>query len=133
MDTNLIGLLIFFVAYAINRFVMTEATKKLDDSDKLKIFEAFSKSNNYWTIFTLTIVFLYFGAMQYLTHFIFQITIVYLVIFGSYLVFRFASNYKKLKQTEIPETYIKSFITSYSIFALGFLGLAFCVLLNWSV
>ena len=131
MNTSLIGLIILFTAYAINRFVMTEATRKLDDSDKLKIFEVFSKRNNYSTIFSLAIVLLYFGAMQYLPHLIIQVTIIYLIIFVVYLIFRFASNYKKLKQIDMPETYIKSFITSYSIFASGFLRMALCVLWSW--
>lgn len=130
---NLIGLVILFAAYAINRFVMTEATKKLADSDKLKVFEVFSKRNNLTTVLVLTIVIIYFGAIQYLPQFITQITIVYLTLFITYLIFRFVSNYKKLKQIKMPETYIKSFITSYSIFILGFLGMAFCVFWNWTV
>ena len=132
MNLTLVGLIILFTAYAINRFVMTEATKKLDDSMKLKIFEVFSKRNNYSTIFLLALILLYFGAMQYLPHFIIQITIIYLVIFALYLIFRFVSNYRKLKSLEMPEGYIKSFITSYGIFTLGFLSLAFCVFWNWT-
>lgn len=128
MNTSLVGLIILFTAYAINRFVMTEATKKLDDSDKLKIFDVFSKRNNYSTIFLLAIILLYFGALQYLPHLLNQITAIYLIIFVVYLIFRFASTYKKLKQIEMPAAYIKSFVISYSIFATGFLGMALCVL-----
>ena len=129
---NLIGLVILFAAYAINRFVMTEATKKLADSDKLKIFEVFSKRNNFSTILVLTLVLLYFGALQYLPHFIIPITAVYLTLYVVYLIFRFATNYRKLRQMEMPANYIKSFITSYSIFILGFFGMAFCVFWNWN-
>ena len=109
---NLIGLVILFAAYAINRFVMTEATKKLADSDKLKIFEVFSKRNNFSTILVLTLVLLYFGALQYLPHFIIPITAVYLTLYVVYLIFRFATNYRKLRQMEMPANYIKSFITT---------------------
>ncbi|MEO8073779.1 MAG: hypothetical protein ABI686_11135 [Acidobacteriota bacterium] len=56
---NLIGLIILFAAYAINRFVMTKAMKKLSDSDKLKVLEVFSKRNNLTTILVLTIVIIY--------------------------------------------------------------------------
>ena len=38
MNWTFFGLMVLFIAYAVNRFVMTEATKKLDDSMKLKIF-----------------------------------------------------------------------------------------------
>ncbi len=129
---NLIGLIILFAAYAINRFVMTEATRKLNDSDKLKVFEVFSKRNNLTTILILTMIIIYFGAIQYLPQFITQITIVYLTLFITYMIFRFVSNYKKLKQMEIPERYIKSFVTSYGIFVLGFLGMAFCIFWSWN-
>jgi hypothetical protein len=132
MNWTFIGIIILFVAYAVNRFVMTEATKKLDDSMKLKIFEVFSKRNNYTTIFLLAIVLLYFGAIQFFPHFVFSITVIYLIVFTACSVFRFVSNYKKLKQLEMPSEYIKSFIISYSIFGVGVLGLAFCVLWNWN-
>lgn len=132
MNTTLIGLAILFIAYAINRFVMTGATKKLTDADKLKIFDVFSKRNNFSTVLVLILVFLYFGAVQYLPHFIIQITAVYLTVFGVYLIVRFASNYRKLKRMQMPANYIKSFTTSYSIFILGFLGMAFCVFWNWT-
>lgn len=129
---NLIGLVILFAAYAINRFVMTEATNKLADSDKLKIFEVFSKRNNFSTILVLSLVLLYFGALQYLPHFIMPITVVYLTIYSAYLIFRFATNYRKLRQMEMPSSYISSFIKSYSIFILGFIGMAFCVFGGWN-
>lgn len=125
------GIIILFAAYTLNRFVMTGATKKLDDSMKLKIFEVFSKRNNYATIFLFAIVLLYFGAMQFLPRQIFLITVIYLIVYVLYLIFRFASNHKKLKQLEMPPEYIKSFLFSYGVFALGFLSFAFCVLQSW--
>lgn len=131
MNLTLIGIAILFSAYVVNRFIMTEATKKLSDSDKLKLFEVFSKRNKYTTIFLLLLILIFFGAIEYLPHFTFQIAIVYFIIFILYLTFRFASNYKKLKQIEMPDAYIKRFIISFSIFTTGFLGLAFCSLLSW--
>ena len=132
MNLTLIGFAILLVAYAINRFVMTEATKKLADSDKLRIFDVFSRRNNFSTVLVLILVFLYFGALQYLPHFIIQITGVYLALFCAYLILRFASNYRKLKQMQMPSNYIKSFITSYCVFLLGFLGMSFCIFWNWT-
>ncbi len=123
---NVVGIVIIFVAYAINRFVMTEATKKLDDADKLRLFDVFSKRNNYTTVLLLVLILLYFGAIQYLPHFTIQITGAYLIVFFLYLIIRFFSNYKKLKQMEMPAAYIKSFMISYSVFIIGFLGMAFC-------
>jgi hypothetical protein len=131
VNTNLAGPAFLFAAYVINRFIMTGATKKLADSEKLKIHDVFSKRNNYATIFTPAIILLFFGAAEFVPHLIIQITVVYLIIFVLYLVFRFVSNYKKLKQMEMPAAYIKSFIASYSIFAPGFSGMVFCVFRSW--
>jgi len=124
---NLIGLVFLFAAYAINRFIMTEATKKLSDSDKLRIFEVFSRKNNYATISVLILIVIYFASLQYFPHFVEHITVVYVSVFLAYLLFRFVTNYKKLKQMEMPSAYIKSFISSYSIFILGFIGMIFCL------
>lgn len=131
MNLSLIGLILFFVGYIINRFVMTGATNRLSDADKLKIFEVFSKKNNYTMIFLLTIVVVYFGTIQYFPYLMFQITIVYLAVYIFYLIFRFITNHKKLKEMEMPADYIKSFVTSYSIFGLGTLALAICFLWSW--
>jgi Ca2+/Na+ antiporter len=125
------GLIIFFAAYAVNQFVMTEATKKLDDSMKLKLFEVFSKRNNYATLFLLAIVLLFLGALQFMPQHIFLIIIIYVIVYAAYLIFRFASNYKKLKQLEVPPEYMKRFLISYGVFALGFLSLALCVVQSW--
>ena len=130
MNSVYIGIIIFFVAYAINRFVMTEATKKLDDSMKLKIFEVFPRRNNYATIFLLAVILLFFGALQWLPLQIFLISIIYLIVFVSYLLFRFVSNYQKLKQLKMPSEYIKSFMISHGVFTLGLLGMAVCMF--WS-
>ncbi len=130
MNLSLIGLTILFAAYAVNRLVMTGATKKLSDADKLKIFDSFSRRNNFSTILVLILVLLYFGAIQNLPQFMMPITAIYLTIFVIYLLCRFTANYKKLKQMEMPATYIKSFITSYSVFILGFSGMTFCVFWN---
>lgn len=131
MNLTLIGLIILFTAYAANRFIMTKATEKLADEEKLKIFDAFSKRNNITTVLILILIVIYFGAIMNLPHFIVQITAVYLFVYGTYLIFRFISNYKKLKQLQISSAYIKSFITSYSLFILGCVGMSFCVFWNW--
>ena len=128
---NLIGLVFVFAAYAINRWIMTEATKKLSDADKLRIFEAFSTKNNYATVLVLILVILYVAALQYFPNFIVPVSIIYLSVFFVYLVLRFVANYRKLKQLEMPVGYIKSFIASYSIFILGFVGMTICLVWSW--
>lgn len=127
MNSAIIGIIILFAAYTLNRFVMTNATKKLDDSMKLRIFEVFSKKNNYATVFLLVLVGLYFGAIQFLPQQIFLVTIIYLIVFVTYLILRFIFNYKKLRQLEMPSEYIKSFMVSYGIFTVGFLGMIVCL------
>lgn len=131
MNGTFIGIIILFAAYAVNRFVMTEAAKKLDDSMKLKIFEVFSKRNNYATIFVLAVIVLYFGALQFIPDKIILFSAIYSIVIVAYLLFRFVSNYRKLKQMEMPAGYIKSFIISYSVFLLGFIGMGVSMFWGW--
>lgn len=131
MNSTFIGIIILFTAYAVNRFVMTEATKKLDDSMKLKIFEIFSRRNNYATIFVLTVIVLFFGALQFIPDKIILFSAIYSIVIVAYLLFRFVSNYQKLKQMEMPAGYIKSFLISYSVFLLGFVGMGVIMFWGW--
>lgn len=131
MNIPLIGLMFFFGAFIVNRFIMTNATKKLDDETKLKFFDVFPKRNNYSTIILFAIILLYFGAIQFLPQQITAVTGIYLAVFIVYLVASFILSYRKLKQIGTPTAYIKSFIIGYSIFLLGFLGLAISVMWSW--
>jgi len=131
MNPIFIGVIILLAAYAFNRSIMKKATKDLDDDLKLKIFEAFSTRNNYATFFILGLAIVFFGALQFYPQFSFAISIIYLVLFAFYLIFRFTSNYKKLKQIEVPKHYMQSLVISYAAFIFGFLGFAGCFMLNW--
>lgn len=131
MNPIFIGIIILFVAYAFNRSIMTKATRELSDDLKLKIFETFSARNNYLTFFVLGFAILFFGALQFYPQFSFAISIVYLVLFTAYLFFKFAANYKKLKQIDVPKHYMQSFIISYTAFLLGVFGFAACFLISW--
>lgn len=131
MNPVFIGVVIFLAAYAANRFIMTNATNKLDDSLKLKFFEVFSKRNNYSTLFLLIVVIIYWGAIQIYPQHNFAITAAYLIVFIFYQFFKFTSNYQKLKQMDAPPQYINSFIISYGVFILGFLGFALCMIYGW--
>ena len=128
---NLIGLVFVFAAYAINRWIMSEAMKKLSDADKLRIFEAFSSKYYYATVIILSLVILYVAALQYFPNLIVPVSIIYLSVFFVYLMLRFVINYKKLKQLEMPAGYIKSFFASYGIFILGFVGMTICLVWSW--
>ena len=57
-------MVIIFTAYAINNSVMTATTKKTAQ-DKLKIFEVLSERNKYITGLVLTLILIYFGAIQF--------------------------------------------------------------------
>ena len=124
MNGTFIGIIILFAAFCVSRLMMTEAGKRLDDSMKLKLFGVFSRRNNYATIFVLTVIVIYFGAMQFMPDKIVLFSAIYSIVIVAYLLFRFASNYRKLKQLEMPAGYMKSFLFSYGVLFLGVLGMA---------
>lgn len=131
MTWNLVGLAAFFTGYVITRFIMTAATKKLDDVVKLKLFDAFSNKNNYATILLFVLILLYFGAVELLPNFAFYITAFYLSIFALYLIFRFITNYQRFKTIEMPLEYLRSYQLSQVIFAIGFLIFVVCIIKTW--
>lgn len=132
MSWALIGLAVFFAAYIANRFLITAAAKNLSDEHKLKLFNNFAKKNNYATIFILALVLVYFAALQFYVQWIFELTALYLAIYFFYIIFRFFSSYKKLKQLEMPADYMKNFVSGYAVFVVGVACFAFCILREWS-
>lgn len=125
-----IGIIILLVGYTANRFIMTEASKKLDAESKVKIFDEFSKRNNYASVFILILILFFFGGYYFFPQQAILINIIYLFVFGIYQIYRFVSNHKKLKELQMPPAYINSFKISYGVFALGVLGFVVSIWLN---
>ncbi len=127
----MIGMAVFFVAIVVNRTIMTNALKKLDNETKLKFFDIFPKRNNFSLIISLLLVFVYFVVTQAMPQYMFSLTTAYFAIFIIYLIVRFVSNFRKLKEINTPAAYIKSFAIGNGIFVFGFLVLAVSVLYFW--
>lgn len=127
----ILGLAAFFGAIVINRTIMTNAIKKLDDQTKLKFFDVFPKRNTFELIVSLVLVFVYFAVWKAMPQFAFYITAIYFALFVFYLIISFISNYKKLKEINTSADYIRSFVTGYSIFVIGFLIFAASNLYFW--
>lgn len=119
MNLSFIGFAIFFAAFISNRFIMTNAMKKLDDATKLKFIDVFPRRNNYSTIVLVTVVLLYFGAIQSYPQYNLAISLCYIGVYLTYSVIKSILDYVKLKQIGAPADYIKSFILACVIFVLG--------------
>ena len=127
----IIGMAVFFSAIVINRIIMTNAIKKLDDQTKLKFFDVFPKRNSFELIVSLVLIFVYFAVWRAMPQFAFYITVIYFAVFVVYTIVSFISNYKKLKEINTPADYIRSFVIGYNIFVVGFLIFAASNLYFW--
>lgn len=124
MNIPLIVYTVFFAAFLGNRFIMTNAMKKLDDKTKLKFIDVFPRRNNYFTIILVAVILLYFWAIQLYPQKNTVITIVYLSIYIIYSITKSILDYLRLKQIETPADYIKSYIFACSVFIFGILVVA---------
>lgn len=131
MSPIIIGTIILFIGYAFSRSIMTKALRDLDDNTQLKVYEVLSKTNNYRTFLVIGLAIVFFGALQFYPQFGFSLSIIYLTLFAFYLIGKFASKYRKLKEIEVPSFYMQSFITGCAAFMLGFTAFAGCFLWEW--
>lgn len=121
MNIPLIGFAVFFAAFMGNRFIMTNAMKKLDDKTKLKFLDVFPRRNNYFTIILVAVILLYFGAIQFYPQHNIAITTSYLGIYIVYSIIKSILDYNRLKQIGTSVDYIKSYIFACFIFIVGIL------------
>lgn len=124
MNITLVTAAVFFAAFLGNRFIMTNAMKKLDDATKLKFIEAFSRRNNYSTIILVAVIFIYFWAVQSFPQQNLAISVIYLGAYLTYATVKSLLDYGKLKQIGTPAGYIKSYVLASLIFIVGVLSIA---------
>ena len=124
MNITLVAAAVLFAAFLLNRFIMTNAMKQLDDATKLKFIKVFSRRNNYSTIILVAVIFLYFWAIQSYPQHNLVISGVYIGLYLAYATIKSFLDYGKLKQIETPADYIKSYILASLIFIAGVLFMA---------
>lgn len=129
-QTEIVVVLVLLVAIAASKMIASTATQKLDDEMKLKIFEGFSRRNNYFLIVILAVIFAYFVSMNFLPNYTSYFTVGYIVVLAAYFFVKVFLNFRKLKEIGAPTEYVRSIAYSWTAFIIGF-GVIAVIVIAW--
>jgi len=125
----MISFVILLVTILFSRMINEKANQKLDQDKKAALIDVFSK-DRIWTYGALIgIVVIFFISLKFNLIDPFWAYIIYIILLISYIVFLAYYSYKKLKSSDFPNFYIKSYILSSSLRLLGLV--VFVVLLKF--
>ena len=119
-STEIIIFLVVIVAVVASRMISSSATQKLNDEMKLKIFNGFSKRNNYLMVVILAVIFAFFISTKYLPEYNSILTLAYIGILAAYFIIKLFLNFRKLKEIGAPADYVRSIALSWAAFIIGF-------------
>lgn len=127
MDNYPLAFLVLLISFFLSRIVNNNAVKKLEAQEKADLVDLFS-ANRSWTFGILIAVFaFYFVSIKYELLDLFWTNILYISVLFIYMTMMFVYAFKKLKEQNFPESYIKSYILSTAIRYVG-LGVFLAVL-----
>ncbi len=117
--SEIIIIFVLLVSYAASRMISSNATQKLDDEMKLRIFDGFSKRNSYSMIVIILVVFAFFVLSRYLPEYSSYITLAYAVVLAVYFMIKLFFNFRKLKEIGAPADYVRKIVLSWTVFMIG--------------
>ncbi len=116
---DLIPIIVLLVAIVLSRFVMERGLKDLPDEQRGRLVGSFSayRLANTTIIFGLILIFL-FGTNYYpdITR---QFTVLFVALFVGLSLSISLLSYRKLRQLEMPDKYIRNFIIGLAIQYIG--------------
>lgn len=121
MDNFIFPFLVLMVVVFISRIINEKATKRLDQEKKAALIDLFSKRRIYTWGILLGIIVVYFFCLSieivdpFIALTIYLVSLIIFIIVNSYL------SYRKLKNNDYPDFYIKSYILSTSLQFIGLL------------
>lgn len=121
---EIIIVFVLLVSYGSSRMISSNATQKLDDEMKLKIFNGFSKRNNYFMIVIILVAFVFFVSSQYLPQYTSYLTVGYAGVLAVYFIVKLIFNFRKLKEIGAPSDYVRNIAISWAVFIIGFAVIA---------
>jgi hypothetical protein len=128
MDNHMLAFFVFITCLLLSRIVNTNAIKKLEMDKKAALVDVFSK-NTFLTIGILIAIFaFYFLSINYELFDLFWTNVIYLTALVIYMLVMALYAFRKLKENDFPDFYIRAYILSTTLRFLG-LGL-FLVLLK---
>ena len=127
MDNYMIGMIFLLVAILVSSVMNKKANLKLSEEKKAELITLFSAGKNAKYIILVAILCLYFINLKYnLLDPSLSIGL-YIFFLAAFLFYSARESFKKLKENDFPETYIRTYLMAT---ALRFIGIAgFFVLL----
>ncbi|HTJ48323.1 MAG TPA: hypothetical protein VL443_02635 [Cyclobacteriaceae bacterium] len=119
MDHFMIGVILLLGINLISRLVNEKATGKLEQDKKAALVDLFSKNRIYTFGIIIGIIVLLVLNQKlkfidfWIAYSIYIVSVLCLIIVSNY------SSYKKLKENDFPEEYIKSYLISTSLRFIG--------------
>lgn len=121
-NDSLFGLGIFVGAYIVSRIVRERALKRLSTGEKARLLDAFSGYRTYFMSAGFGLPLLCFLAIKFWPSTQSFLTPIFFVLCGLMLVVMTWLSFRKLKELNLPQDYIRSFLISSVI---QYLGIAF--------
>ena len=115
-----IAIIVFFITVIASRFMLMNALKTLSDEDKAKLLSSnmINRSQTQLLIVIAVLGIYYFAIIKY-PQYATALMEGFAVIIICNRIITFLNTQKKLHQMQLPETYIKTFITSSVVYNVG--------------
>lgn len=119
MDTILIAFLIFMVAIIGARMINDRANKKLDNEKRAALFDLFAKGRIFMYIALAGIVAIFVVSLKFELLDTMLTFLIYAVLLFAYVIVTNYIAWKRLKENNYPDFYIRSYIFSSVIRIVG--------------
>ena len=120
---TMVGIVVFIVCFAVSRLVAERALRTLTPDQKLALLEAFSGARAYYFIPIAAVTILYMVVVNLLPEHHDGIFCGFLSVGAVSLVGVYGFGYYKIKQLDLPRSYLLRFGLSRAISLLGLLVL----------
>ena len=115
MNNQTIYFLILIIAVVASRIVSERNLKQLSTEEKGKLLDSFSGYRLYNTVVILGLVVAYFAATSYFPQSYSTLTLIFVILFFTISGTITVLSYQKLKNLNMPQSYIKGFLLSLGI------------------
>lgn len=119
MDPFIIGIVVFFGFVMLSRFILDKANKQLDEDKKAILIDDFSKQRMINFVMLIAVIVFYFVVTSFNLIDPTLAFIIYITVFGLIFIGNEVVNYRKFKARNFPDFYIRAYITSSAIRAIG--------------
>lgn len=117
--STIIGVAVFLLGVVLSQRIVLNANARLEDADKLRIAEVFSKRNFNYTLFIFSVIVIFLLALYLLRQYAMVIGLSYTALLIIYFISKMLLNVRKLKELNAPEHYIRSVIAGFGLFMGG--------------